>query len=77
MVIARKVAEAKIFEATPQQSDYVSLWSPNPSVVAPKPHSSTVKSLLAPLIPGPIKKPLKRLVSARSDAFQSDAFRRV
>lgn len=77
MVIARRVADTNIFEATPQQSDYVSRWNIDPSVSASRPRSSAWKSFPKALIPEIIKKPLRRLFGGCGGAFQSDAFRRV
>jgi hypothetical protein len=78
MVMARRVSEVKIFDATPQQSDYMSAWGLKKSQgTQPVRHSSSVKSVVAKLLPRAIKSRLKQMIDGRSEPFQSDAYRRV
>ncbi|MBZ5627436.1 MAG: hypothetical protein LAO06_01055 [Acidobacteriia bacterium] len=78
MVVARRLSDVGIFKITPQQSDYMSAWglTKNPSASVSR-RKRSAKSVVAKFLPRAIKKPLKRMITGRSEAFQSDAYRRV
>jgi len=78
MVIARRLSDAAIFKTTPQQSDYMTAWGLNtrPEVSESR-RASSIKSGVSKVLPRALKSSLKRMANGRSEAFQSDAYRRV
>jgi hypothetical protein len=78
MVVARRVRAVEIFKTTPQQSDYMSAWGiPEKPSVSVSRRARSAKSVVGRFLPRTIKKPLKRMVTRRSEAFESDAYRRL
>jgi hypothetical protein len=75
LVIARKVGDVSVFEATPQQSDYVSSWQQKGAArsLIDAPLEAGAKRLsplgyVKRIIPGPIKKLLKAVLG-RSESL--------
>jgi hypothetical protein len=78
MVIARRVSDAKIFDATPQQSDYMAEWGLGKHPLAlPSRRARSVKSVMVKYMPLGVKMRLKRILAGRSGTFRSDAYRKV
>jgi hypothetical protein len=78
MVVARRVNEVKIFNVTPQQSDYTAMWGRRKGpVVAPSSRARNPKSVVAQFIPRAVKMPLRKMFAGRGGEFQSDAYHRV
>ena len=82
MVIARRVGQADIFKAMPQQSFYLPARGivQEPAALSTKPlnaFSAWARPAVARFLPHVLRKRLKRLMNRRSEAFQSDAYRKV
>lgn len=83
IVVARRVTEAEIFKATPQQSDYVTTWglanpvsaSTDKAFLAPRKRG--LSGLLAKVLPQPLKETAKEFILGiySRRAFRSDAYR--
>jgi len=85
MVVARRVTGAEIFKATPQQSDYVSMWglespaSNSTDQAFLTPRKRGLADLLANALPLSLKTRIKAIIfrGYSRRAFRSDAYREV
>lgn len=73
VVAARKVSEANIFHATPQQSDYVAAWDHKEAHASSNAGAKAwARSMAAEYMPRSVKRMLRRMMP-----WESDAFRRI
>lgn len=83
LVVAKKLAHARIFETTPQQSDYLASWreeSTSPNAPKKKSPSATAKRLacldfIKQRVPAPAKRLIRKVLGRSHSGFDPRFFR--